>query len=94
VAESDVTVPARRLETPLGVYPEAARRAGIEGDVSVRIVVNTRGVVEQARPVGHVGYGLDDEAVATVRRWRFTPAQKDGRLVRVRMTIDVAFRFE
>jgi TonB family protein len=94
VPASSVTVAAKRIDAPLGAYPEAARRAGIEGDVAVEIVVDTRGAVVEARPVRHVGYGLDEEAVGTVRRWRFTPAQKDGRAVRVRMTCDVAFRFE
>jgi protein TonB len=91
---SSVTVPARRIDAPLSAYPDEARRAGIEGDVPVEIVVDARGAVIDARAVRHVGYGLDEAAVAAVRRWRFTPAQKDGRAVRVRMTCDVAFRFE
>jgi protein TonB len=94
IAAARVTVAARLLDAPPGAYPEEARMAQVEADVPVEIVVDTRGAVTAARALKHVGYGLDEAAVATVRRWRYAPAQKDGRLVRVRMTCNVSFRFE
>jgi protein TonB len=35
--------------------------------------------------------GLDEAAVDTVRMWRFEPAMKDGKAVRVQINVEVNF---
>ena len=38
--------------------------------------------------------GLDQNTVEAVRQWRFKPAEKDGKPVRVAATIEVNFRLD
>jgi protein TonB len=90
--EGEVDAPARPLSWGLPVYPPAARQAEIESDVPVEIVVDTDGRVISARPLSRVGYGLDDAALGAIRAYRFSPAVRGGRPVRVRMRWTVHFR--
>lgn len=92
VPEAAVSVPAKLTSSPAAHYPETARASEIEADVPVEIVVDAQGSVIDARVVKTAGYGFDDAAVSAVRRYRFTPAQRAGRAVRVRMRWSVQFR--
>lgn len=74
-------------------YPEAERRAGVEGRVIVRFVVGPDGVPVDAEVVRSVSRGLDSAAVAAVVASRFTPGVQDGQRVSVRFTLPVSFRF-
>lgn len=90
--ERDVSVPARLLSSSPLVYPPAARQAEIEIDFPVEIVVDVQGRVISARAVTHAGYGLDEAALRAIRAYRFSPAQRAGRPVGVRMRWTVQFR--
>lgn len=92
VPESTVSVPARLVAVEPVVYPPDARVEQVEADVPVEIVVDTGGRVTEATLLRRAGYGFDDSALAAVRRYRFTPAQKAGQPVRVRMRWVVQFR--
>src|SRR5262249_30047681 len=90
--EHAVSSPARLLVSTPAFYPPQARAAEIEVDVPVAVVVDEHGQVTQSRAVKPSGYGLDEAAVRSVRSYRFSPALKDGRPVRVRMRWTVQFR--
>jgi protein TonB len=90
--EDGVSSPATLARGAAPSYPAGARGEGFEGDVPLEIVVSRAGEVESARLLSRRGHGLDEAALAAVRRYRFTPAQKDGRPVRVRMRWTVQFR--
>jgi TonB family protein len=92
VSERDVNVPARLLSSSPLVYPAVARQAEIEIDFPVEIVVDADGRVAAARAVSRVGYGLDEAALRAIRQYRFSPALRAGRPVRVRMRWTVQFR--
>ena len=91
-AEDRISVPARLLSSASVPYPAAARHAEVEADVQVQLVVGVDGRVDEARVVKPCGYGLDEAALAGVRNFRFSPALRDGRPVRVRMRWPVQFR--
>jgi TonB family protein len=55
-------------------YPDEARRLGIEGDLRVRLVVDTTGHVTSATLLGHLGHGLDELALKQARAIEFDPA--------------------
>ena len=92
VGERDVNVPARLLSSSPLVYPPVARQAEIESDFPIEIVVDADGRVAAARAVSRVGYGLDEAALRAIREYRFSPALRAGRPVRVRMRWTVQFR--
>lgn len=64
-------------------YPPASRRLSEEGTVILRVELDEGGQVAAARIVTSSGFArLDEAALAAVREWRCTPAQRDGRAVR------------
>jgi protein TonB len=89
---NQVSAPARLLARANVVYPPEARAQEIETDVRVEIVVDETGRVVAAHSLSNAGYGLDDAALRSIRQYRFSPATKDGRPVRIRMRWTVQFR--
>jgi protein TonB len=73
-------------------YTEDARRGGVEGDVVMEIVVRHDGSVGDVRVLQGLGHGLDERAIAAVRRWRFSPATRRGAPVDV--LVEVAMEFK
>ena len=73
-------------------YPEMARRAGIEGRVTVQFIVNEQGRVENPRVIRGIGGGCDKEAVLAVLKAKFQPGLQRGRPVSVRYTLPITFR--
>ncbi len=87
------TLPEKILETKPEL-PLAAMRARVNqrATVIVKVVVNAKGVVEDAEilrgfPVG--GLGIDEACIAAAKKHRFRPATKNG--VRVKTTATVTF---
>jgi TonB family protein len=80
------------------VNPEYSREAlvnRVQGRVVLRIVIDQQGVPGNIWVVSPLGFGLDEQAVAAVKRWRFQPAgTRDGRPVAVYATVEVNFRLE
>lgn len=72
-------------------YPEAARKARIEGVVILEAIITPSGSVEQARVVKSVHPLLDDSAQRALLQWRYGPATLNGRPVRVYLTVTVSF---
>ncbi|MDQ7041486.1 MAG: energy transducer TonB [Rhodothermus sp.] len=73
-------------------YPEAAIRAGIEGRLVLRFIVETDGRPSRIQVIQPLHPLLDSAAVAALRRVRFIPGKQNGRPVRVRMQLPVRFR--
>jgi periplasmic protein TonB len=75
------------------VYPESARRAGIQGTTLLRIHIETDGRVSDIsveRSAGH--QSLDQAAADAVRRWRFEPALSSSGPVAMSALVPVEFR--
>lgn len=91
-AASAVQVPARLVQSAASAYPAHARADDVEGEVGVEIVVDREGRVVEARVTRPAGHGFDAAALTAVRAYRFSPAQREGHAVRVRMPWSVQFR--
>lgn len=87
-----IQVAARLVRAVTAAYPMHARADEVEGDVAVEIVVERDGRVVQARVTRPAGHGFDEAALAAVRAYQFSPAQREGHAVRVRMPWSVQFR--
>jgi protein TonB len=74
----------------LPVYPDLAREAGVDGMVSLRVLVGRDGRVKDVRVDRSVPM-LDEAAMAAVRQWVFTPALSNGRAVMVWVAVPVRF---
>jgi TonB family protein len=87
----DVSAP-RVIERHEPEYTEEARIARLEGTIVLTIAVTPEGRVTDARVIRPLGLGLEDKAVDCVNEWRFQPAVKDGKAVRVPATVQIFFR--
>jgi len=82
----------RRLLTSVApVYPDVAQLAGIEGDVTLRIVVTRDGTVGDISPVAGPPV-LARASMRAVEQWRYLPALVQGYPVDVVTTVTLAFR--
>jgi protein TonB len=68
-----------------GKYTPEALRAAIEGTVILDVIVSETGHVRDVRVVSALGEGLTEAAIAAIKGCRFSPGEKDGRPVPVRI---------
>ena len=76
---------------PAPEYPEAARRAGLEGRVDVKVLVETDGSVVESSVLSATDEIFIDAAVAAIEKALFDPALKDGKPTRARVMVPVEF---
>jgi protein TonB len=87
-----VTLP-RVLHQVKPTYTPEALRANVEGTVVLQAVVRTHGEPSDISVVRSLDtrFGLDQQAVAALRQWRFAPGKRLGQPVPVLVQIEVTF---
>lgn len=85
-------LPPRLLREVKAGYTEEARRANIEGEVVLEIVVRRDGSVSDVKLLNGLRSGLNERAIAAVRQWRFAPATRLGQAVDVIVEVAVEFK--
>ena len=68
-----------------GKYTDEAREAGIEGTVVLEVTVDGEGATRDISVVKGLGHGLDESAIETLKRCRFSPGERNGEPVTVRV---------
>tara|TARA_B100000959_G_scaffold80458_1_gene85747 strand:- start:850 stop:1464 length:615 start_codon:yes stop_codon:yes gene_type:complete len=77
------------------LYPEIAQEAGIEGVVVVQAFIDEKGRVKETLILkGVPNTGLDEAAMAAIRKTRFRPAKQRERAVGVWISIPVNFKLK
>ena len=76
------------------VYPEMARKAGIEGKVMVRVLIDQQGKVLKTEIETSVNKDLDQAAIRAIKKTKFAPAMKDNKPVKFWVTIPVMFKLK
>ena len=79
------------IHKPKPPYTEEARQKRIQGVVILSGIVDEEGRVRNLEVVKGLPFGLDQQAVETVREWRFEPSRLDGRPVAVHFLFQVGF---
>jgi protein TonB len=74
------------------VYPEIAKRVGVEGKVLVQAIVDENGKVISTSTIKGIGAGCDEVAMDAVRNSKFTPGKQRGKNVKVQVTIPIIFK--
>lgn len=74
------------------VYPELARRAGVQGKVYIRAFVDENGNVTNAEIVKGIGGGCDEAALDAILQTKFTPGKQRGKPIKVQITVPVVFK--
>ena len=67
------------LQNPKPAYPPISKRLGEQGKVLVRVLIGVDGNAQKAEIKQSSGFDrLDQSAMATVLRWRYTPGKRAG----------------
>jgi protein TonB len=74
------------------VSPDAQK--GQAGLVAVICVIDEQGKVISTAISKSTNQVLDESALAAVKKWTFKPAKKDGKVVKVKVTIPLRFSAE
>jgi TonB family protein len=51
---------------------------GVQGDVVVEVTIDEQGNVVELKLIRGIGYGIEERVIATLKKWHFRPASKDG----------------
>lgn len=76
------------------VYPEIAKRAGVQGRVFVKAFVDENGNVNKVELIKGIGAGCDEAAMSAVQQTRFKPGKQRGKPVKVQVTVPVLFKLQ
>lgn len=77
------TKPKIKKRAPI-VYPDLARRQGVSGYVTMNVLIDENGDVEDVKIIDSKPDEIFDlKADSTMRRWKFEPATYNGRKVKV-----------
>ena len=89
----DESNPTPAAGNPKPIYPKIAIRRGIEGGVSLRVMLTASGVVSSVtveKPSG--SELLDAAAVSAVKQWQFNPAMHQGEPAASVTTVPIEFK--
>jgi protein TonB len=75
-------------------YPEAARRAKVEGKIVVESIIEKDGSLSNLNILQGQPMGLDLAAIESLCGWRFKPATLKGEPVKVYYVLTVNFKVE
>ena len=84
--------PPKATLTPDPKYPDLPEDAEPRGTVVMLIGVNVKGRVEAVRVLRSDEPAFEKPAVATVKKWKFKPAEQDGHPVPVQITVEMKFQ--
>lgn len=76
------------------IYPEIAKRAGVQGRVFVKAFVNEIGDVNKVELIRGIGAGCDEAAMEAVKGTKFKPGKQRGKPVKVQVTVPVLFKLQ
>ena len=85
-----------RMPIPRGMpqpdYPYEMARAFLQGMVEVEFIIDAHGDVVDTRVTRSTNRGFEMAALQAVQKWKFTPAERAGRpvAVKVRQTVEFA----
>lgn len=98
---SDYFISVQEMPRPIGgvagiqkkiVYPELAKKAGLEGRVFVRAYIDENGNVVHSEILKSAGSILDSAALKAVEETKFIPGKQNGKPVKVQVVVPIMFR--
>lgn len=94
-------VTAENMPEPIGgvkaiqkniIYPEVAKKAGIQGTVYVVAFIDEAGNVVRTEIAKSVHPALDKAAADAIANTKFTPGKQRGKALRARLSVPIRFR--
>ncbi len=77
-------------------YPPVAAAKKVEGTVLLSVLITETGQVAEVKLIRGAGgqTGLNEAAASAVKKWKFQPAVKDGKRVKVWVTYPIVFKLQ
>lgn len=88
----DCVTPPHTTYSPDPKYPEKERKARHRGAVILALVVDTDGLPRDITVSRPLSPQFDAAAIDAVKKWKFSPATKDGKPVATSIQVEVSFR--
>jgi TonB family protein len=88
----EVDVKAEILTRPEPGYTREARRAGMQGNVVLKVLLLPNAKIDRVRVVKRVPYGLTENAIRAACGIKFKPAIKAGKEVSQWIQVEYGFR--
>ena len=93
VVGGNITEP-EKISAPPPRYPEAARRARIQGVVVLELQISKQGTVSNVKVLRGLPLGLTEAAVEAVNKWKFKASTLNGKPVEVLYVLTVKFSLQ
>ncbi|HYU42337.1 MAG TPA: TonB family protein, partial [Vicinamibacteria bacterium] len=90
--DATVVQPRKVSKNDSPSYPREAERQRLQGSVTVDILVDENGRVQDPHVVESAGTVLDRAVLSALSGWRYEPARKNGVKVKVRMQVRTTFK--
>jgi protein TonB len=87
-AEVDPPVPVRTVPPE---FPTEMRQKNVSGIVTINCLIDPKGNVQELKVVKSTNLAFEEPAMDALRKWKFKPAQRDGNVIPVRVTIPIKF---
>lgn len=89
--QGDLLTPVPMEKTDPG-YPLELMKNNVHGQVTLYAVIHSDGRVGDIRVLSSPDDRLDRYATSALARWRFAPAEKDGKAVAIEAVVVIPFR--
>ncbi len=93
VAEGDVK-PPKLVKKVNPVYPDEARKEGIEGAVILKVRTDEQGSIEKIKVLESPHDLLSKAAIEAVKQWKYEPMLKKGNPVPIIFTVNMNFKLK
>ena len=90
VAGSEGVPVPKRIKMVRPEYPAEAQARGLRGIVILDLTIDADGRVAAVDVIRSIP-GLDEAAIAAVRKWEYEPVKVGGRAVSVKLTVPITF---
>jgi TonB family protein len=96
ILDIDSVQPPKPFFQPLPPTTEKARKAGIIGRLTLVLQGISRkdGTIDNLKVMKGAGYGIDEEAIKTIRKWRWTPGTLNNNPIDVGITIQIRYSID
>ncbi len=76
------------------IYPPEQKRQRIKGEVLLEFIIDVDGDVIDAKVLKSDHQAFNRPALAAIRRWKFTPGELNGKVVKVRARLPLVFNVD
>ncbi len=83
--------PPKAIHAPDPKFPDLPPDAEQHGTVVMLVGISAKGHVEAVRVLRSDEHAFEATAVDTVKKWKFRPAEKEGKAVPVQVTVEMKF---